>query len=155
MIDSQQNVDLSGYQKILFRLQRDADGYPPNEWETLWAKELGQDLFQIDNVPFFVRGISDGDTVLATFREDEYHFVRVVKRSKNSVIRVMVYEGEDVQALRDQLSTLGCESELSHIARLFSVHIPASVSISEVRALLDKGEQEERWSYEEGSLRHA
>ena len=27
------------YKKILFELQQDEDGYPPDKWESLWAYE--------------------------------------------------------------------------------------------------------------------
>ncbi len=51
--------------KILFRLQRDEVGYPPTDWESLWATPLGSNQFEIDNVPFYIRGISSGDVILA------------------------------------------------------------------------------------------
>jgi hypothetical protein len=154
MTKTDQSVDLSGYQKILFRLQRDADGYPPNDWETLWGKELKSGFFQIDNIPFYVRGISDGDIVAATNQQGEYLFQRVVQPSSNSVMRVIVYEDDAVQPLRDRLKEFGCSTELSNIQRFFAVDIPATVSISKIRTLLDEGEQADRWSYEEASIRH-
>lgn len=42
----------------------------PNHWaiggESLWAKALGDDLYQIDNVPFFAYGLNYQDIVRAT-----------------------------------------------------------------------------------------
>ena len=43
------------YEKIMFRLAKDPDGYPPDDWETLWAYEVEPGLYSIDNVPFFAR----------------------------------------------------------------------------------------------------
>ncbi|HEC84522.1 MAG: hypothetical protein DRR08_00365 [Candidatus Parabeggiatoa sp. nov. 2] len=46
--------------KVIFYLEPDEDGYPPFNWETLWVHQINPDRFQIDNIPFFVRGISSG-----------------------------------------------------------------------------------------------
>ena len=51
--------------KICFPLEPDEDGWPPVTAETLWAVELGGGLFRLDNIPFYARGVSDGDTVSA------------------------------------------------------------------------------------------
>jgi hypothetical protein len=34
------------------------DGYPPEEWESLWAIPLYASLFKIDSIPFFAKGLS-------------------------------------------------------------------------------------------------
>jgi hypothetical protein len=51
--------------KIAFPLDRDEDGYPPDDVETLWGWETKPGLYCIDNIPFFVKGISPGDVVSA------------------------------------------------------------------------------------------
>ena len=79
-------IDQENYQKILFRLKKDADDYPPDDWESLWASETGLNLYSIDNIPFFVRGVSLNDTVSAEERDGELHFKRVENFSDHSVV---------------------------------------------------------------------
>jgi len=143
------------YRKIFFRLQRDEHGYPPDDWETLWAREVEPGLFGIDNVPFYVRGVSWKDVVDVEEQENELHFKSVVRPSGHSVLRIIVYDLPAVEELRESLRGLGCSSEASHIEGFLAVDVPPSVSLDEVRRFLDPGEAAERWEYEEGSLRHA
>ena len=41
------------HKKVLFRLEKDDDSYPPADSESLWAIEVGPNLHAIGNVPFF------------------------------------------------------------------------------------------------------
>ena len=50
------------YKKVLFRLQQDADGYPPASVEGLWAKAT-EGGYEVDNIPFYVYGIAPGDII--------------------------------------------------------------------------------------------
>jgi hypothetical protein len=86
--------------------------------ETLWARRIGPERYRIDNIPFFVYGVSLGDVVEARWREEdlrphrgapegreqaqiderdedegdeEYgfpYFVRVLEKSGNRTLRV-------------------------------------------------------------------
>ena len=141
------------YVKILFRLERDADGYPPNDWESVWAKVAGSGRYEIDNVPFYVRGVSWKDIVEAEERDEEYFFKRVVRPSGHSVLRIIVFKKDEVPALRERLIELGCSSEASHIEGFLAVDVPPNVPLGRVRQYLDTGEQREWWEYEEASLR--
>ena len=141
-------------QKVLFRLERDENGYPPDEWESLWAYGLGGDLFRIDNIPFFVRGISSEDVVVVERTGDELHFKGLVHPSTNSVFRLYVSDPTQVQSLRDALRNLQVESELSHIPELVAVEVPGTVAIEPVLKLFMSGVNEGRWEIQEGVLRH-
>jgi len=151
---STKQPDFPGYQKIWFKLKRDVDGYPPDDWETMWAQKISANQFQIDNVPFYVQGVSNQDIVEVTNQEKELHFYRVIQPSMNSVIRIIVYEDIDVIEVKNILRSMQCSIEVSHIERFLAVDIPPAASIQLIREYLDKGEQEERWSYEEGCIRH-
>jgi len=45
--------------RITFKLQPDEDGYPPSDYERLWAVPLSNGRYQIDNIPFF-RSVAGG-----------------------------------------------------------------------------------------------
>jgi len=142
--------------KVLFKLEKDADDYPPDDWESLWAKEVGNGgLYCIDNIPFFIRGISLGDIVLVQKLNKELRFDRIIEPSTHSVLRVILFEMENLAALKKQISSFGCEWEAAHIDGLIAIDVPGTVTIEAVLDYLKAGEDEGLWSYEEASLRHA
>lgn len=67
----------------------------PNHWaiggESLWAKPLGDDLYQIENVPFFAYGLNYQDIVRATPDSPELkpEIREVVEPSGHQTIRVI------------------------------------------------------------------
>ncbi len=142
------------HKKVIFKLIKDADGYPPAEWESVWAIPKEDGLFEIDNVPFYTKNISCGDLVSVKIEDDEYHFNQLIKESKHTTIRVIIFDPNVVQEVRDKLTTLGCSSELSHISKFIAVDIPANVDINIVTKYLDEGENNDDWEYEEGAFRH-
>jgi hypothetical protein len=142
------------FKKVVFRLEQDEEGYPPDAWESLWAYEVKPGLYNIDNIPIFVKGISSGDIVRAEQEEGELRFKELVHPSTNSVIRLYVSNVLEVKAVRESFHQLGCESEQSHIPKLIAIEIPSKIPISTVAALLDEGAASGRWEYEQGVLRH-
>ena len=147
--------------KILFELKRDENGYPPADVEGLWAAPLGNDLYRIENIPFFVKGISCDDIVKAsTDSAGAIRFGSLVKPSAHSTLRVVVFRSspdsrplEDrVVDLRNQLAEIGCSSELSHVSGLIAVDTE-EVRVDKVRSLLQAGEDGDLWQFEEGAIR--
>lgn len=145
--------DEKKYDKVMFRLSKDEDGYPPDDWETLWACEVGRDLYSIDNVPFFARNISWGDVVSAVREGDELHFREVVQPSSHSVLRVIVFDPTKVDEVHEKLNEMKCDTEQSHLPSLLSVDVPPTVDLEEVLDFLREGEADDRWTYEEASIR--
>ena len=143
-----------GHTKVHVRLVKDQDGYPSDDWESLWAREVEPGVYLIDNVPFFARGISCGDLVSATDEGEGLVFGHVITPSRNSVIRVIVFEKEATAGLREELRKMGCESELCDIPGFFSLEIPGTVNAGPVRKFLDAKETSGVLEYEEASIRH-
>jgi len=50
-------------EKIWFNIEQDEDGYPPVQIESVWATPVGGNLFRLENVPFFAKGVSFKDEV--------------------------------------------------------------------------------------------
>ena len=93
--------------QITFRLERDEDGYPPSDWERLWAQRLPDGSYEIDNLPFYVRDISLGDRVCATLMNGELHFEKLLIPSRNSIVRVLVKRTDQVEVFRAELRAMG------------------------------------------------
>jgi hypothetical protein len=149
--------------KVGFKLTRDKDGYPPADWEWLWASRVGSSTFKIDNIPFFAKSIAYGDIVAAEQTDQGLVFTDLVEASGHSTVRVVIYRegGSDeqlrpaVEGIMQSLKALGCDTELSHIPNLIAVDVPPSVNYGAVSGFLSKQEQGGHLSYEEACLAHA
>jgi hypothetical protein len=142
------------FKKISFELEQDADGYPPDRWESLWGYETEDGYYCIDNIPFYAKGVSSGDVVAVVPKEGQLQFERVVRPSANSVVRLYVSDVSDMQATRDSFRELGCESELHSNPKFIAVEVPGTVAADPVDELLEAGAKSGRWEYEWGVLRH-
>ncbi|MBZ4415440.1 DUF4265 domain-containing protein [Myxococcus sp. RHSTA-1-4] len=138
--------------KVVVKLEKDEDDYPPADYEGLWARPLGEGLFQIDNIPFFARGIACGDVISASQVEQELRFLEVVRPSGHSTLRLIIHDEQDVPSVKALLERLGCSIERSHIPGLISVDVPPAVPMATLKPILDEGEAQERWGYEEACL---
>src|SRR5262249_42887617 len=103
--------------------------------ETPWASRLSQDLYRLDNIPFFAYGISLGDVVEAAPQENDPppHFRRIVRKSGNWTVRVVADDGTDSvdQHILDELERLGC-GYTGASPRYICVNIPPDVSLDRV-----------------------
>ena len=140
--------------KITFELDQDENGYPPDKWESLWASDEGEGLYRVDNIPFYVYGISSGDLISAKDDDGELIFTKLVQPSSNTVFRLYVSDAAAMQTIRDRFQALGCESELSNLPKLVAVEVPGNVSFAPVAAFLEQGEESGQWKYDEGVFRH-
>jgi hypothetical protein len=120
---------------------------PDGEIETLWARQLGPDLYELDNTPWFAYGVSWRDVVEARSPSgaDFPEFVRVVRKSGYRTIRLILDPPADKapesQAILDRLRELGCSYEGAN-PHLIGVDIPPSVDLMTVRQFLITTEQE-------------
>lgn len=61
--------------------------------ENLWAQPLSEGRYKIDNIPFEIRGISLGDIVAASERNDYLYFDGLVEKSGNGTIWIQIKGG--------------------------------------------------------------
>lgn len=139
------------HQKILVHTKAE-DGYPPEEWEGLWAIPMGGGRFKIDNIPFYAKNLSCDDIVEASREGDEYVFRRVINPSENSTIRVVIYDLADESGVRHDLTALGCSIEGTGTPGLIAVNVPKT-SIENVLAYLENAFAGQKLDFEEGALR--
>ena len=142
--------------KIRFHLERDADGWPPAESEGLWARPAGANLYRVDNIPWFVRGVAVDDIVEARADADGVLWAQsVTQHLGRLVIRVICradgpYAG-DRQAVLDAFAELGVGGEgAATPISLVALDIAPDASLSPIKALLTDGEADGRWYFEEG-----
>src|SRR4051812_34924482 len=108
-----EKIDEPKRQKIYFRLNQDEDGHPPTPWESLWGKQINDNIFEIDNIPFYAINVSPGDRVKAELVDGRYEYRNTTLRSGNSVFRIYVYDESRIPLARDHFRLLGVQSEFA------------------------------------------
>jgi hypothetical protein len=127
-------------------LIRNDSGYE----ETLWAFELGNDVYKLDNSPFFAYGVSYQDEILAKPRRpgEIPEMIRIHKKSGNRTIRI----AGDKKTGRDRIGekvlndilALECSYEGAS-RRYVSVNIPPEADLEKVVDYLI--EHNQFWEY--------
>lgn len=136
---------------------------PDSEWhglgvETLWAVQLEPDLFRLDNIPLYIYEVSFNDVVKAEPGEVDgmFVFVEVVSRGGHSTYRIFVEEETDESRFNEHwqpLEALGCTFERGD-EKFLAVDVPKSADIYAAYELLEHGEDEGVWAFEEGHCGH-
>ena len=132
---------------------------PPGSWhghasETVWAESRDGARFRILNSPFYAKGLSLEDIVVAKLTSGGYVFERVVARGGHSTYRIIL--GSDVEEHASELAPLtelGCTWEQGP-GRLLAVDVPASADINKVYAALEMGVASGFWDFDEGHVGH-
>ena len=128
----------------------------PNHWatggESLWVKPLGNDMYELDNVPFYAYGLNLGDVVRAEQIESSLkpQVVEVHSRSGHATLRVFFpkHLQNDRQAeILDSLAPHGVTAERA-TRSLVALDLAPGSSMSEVRRMLDELESDGLLSYE-------
>lgn len=137
---------------------------PKTDWhsistETLWAKALGDNLFRLENSPFYAKGYSFLDTVWADFDPQRgFPVVRkTIQRSGHSTYALYVSSGvESNNAFSshwEPLGEIGCSFEGAD-NKLLSVDVPAKTNIFEAYRLMQAGEDAGAWGFQEQDVGH-
>ena len=126
--------------KVLFRVPNE-DGTA--DVETLWATNMGNDQYKLDNSPLYAYSVSWQDIVYAPIDADEGFpvFQRVVLKSGNRTVRVIfdlpAEPGNASDEILNGLVALGCDYEGAD-GTYISVNIPPDVELRAVRDYLIK-----------------
>jgi hypothetical protein len=142
--------ELSPDSKVLIRTVKDDE----ENTETLWATSLGNDLYRLDNSPFFAYDVSWEDIVLAPPEAEHQYptFQRVVEKSGNRTIRVIfeeaLTEGSVAGRINQALNGLGVTYEGAN-CRYLCYNIPPNVNLDQVTSILNG--QPLEWEYADPS----
>jgi hypothetical protein len=135
-------------------LPYDESGYPPVGYERLWATPLSNGNFRIENIPFYVMGISSGDEVSSIEVNGEFIFSNLVKKSGNSTFRLFLNNAETCESVREILRQKGCTSEFNQHVGVVAVEVPESVEIYPFLEYIVDAQNSDELDIEEGALRH-
>ena len=147
---------------------------PENDWhggglEGLWAEPLEASpsgtVYRLLNSPYYARGISYLDVVRAVQRQDGgsgLAFAGIIDHSGHSTYMILTpARTEEFESLWNRLSVLGCTYESAGIEKsasrnreLLSVDVPPSSDIHAAYAILEEGEKNNVWTFQEGHCAH-
>ena len=85
---------------------------------------------------------------------DENYFDDFVAISGNTTVRLYFEDTSTIEPIGKELNELGCEAEISLTLKMLAVNVPEKIDYNPFKEYLDKGEQGERWQYEESCLAH-
>jgi hypothetical protein len=140
--------------KLFFRLEEGA--WHGSATESLWAEPVAGGRYRLRNSPFYAFGVSAEDIVFAQEAEGLLFFTEVSLRGGHSTYRIMKSKGlrpEDFERYWGPLQQAGCSYEEGP-GRLLAVDVPPQAGFQHVYSLLEKGEQEQVWHFEEGHRGH-
>ncbi len=130
--------------KIVIQVQQEDGNF---DVETPWATSLGNDLYRLENIPFFAYGVSWQDTVFAPYDEEEQRpvFIAVEKKSGNRTIRAIfnppIENGNSSQNILEKITDTGAEYE-GATPSFIAINIPPEVDLFSVCEILNKEEIE-------------
>lgn len=141
--------------KVIFDLEEASwHGYAT---ESLWARQVAFDRFQLLNSPFFVFGVSFMDIIDAKNVMDRiFKFGGISESFGHSTYRVITAEDVDFEEAGkfwEQLREHGCSWELGP-GRLRSVDVPPVAPIYDVYKIFEEAEALGIWDFEEGHCGH-
>lgn len=143
--------------KLFFYLP--SDNIAGAEAESLWSEPTPHKSLVVMNIPFYAKGISFLDEVSFSIEKDILVFKGIIKKSKHSTYRILQLQKDQKDKFDEYwkpLKKLGCsfESKLNG-ATLYAIDVPPEVDIKKVYELLEKGENDKIWHFEEGDYGYA
>jgi Domain of unknown function (DUF4265) len=105
-----------------FMLQAQLDDVEADDnYEQLWTRPVGEDLFEVCCIPFFAYDLALGDVV----RAQDGVIRSVERRSGNGVVRIAVKQAEDVEDMHVHIHDL-----LGRLEYLCEWFAPGYVAVS-------------------------
>lgn len=117
-----------------------------------WARDLGDDEYEIDNVPFYAYGLNYRDVVRAIADDPSLkpQVKAVIRKSGHRTLRIIFLgdlKEEEQQPYLDQIRTFGASLERAHRTYL-AIDIPPEGSYEDLASYLASLEDRKVLSYE-------
>jgi hypothetical protein len=138
-------------------VQLDPDSWHGTNTEGIWTRLVkplaDRAIVEVDNIPFFAKSLSLGDKICIRFHHCRVTIDGVVERGGHSTYRVF-FEKQSiaVSKMLDIIKAMGCDWERTKFrgGELYALDIPPEVDIYNVYQILEAGQREGSWLFEEG-----
>ncbi len=139
--------------KVNFNLS--SDNIDNASTESLWAIPGAGSYLVLDNIPFHIKGVSLGDTISCKLRDETIFFDKIEKKGGHSTYRILQLIDNPKAQFAEYwrpIATLGAtfESKVDGERILYAVDFPPHSDVKSAFKLLEKGEKDGVWHFEEG-----
>ena len=128
------------------------------ESEGIWCEAVGTGQYRVRNIPFYAFNISLDDIIEAEIKESDGRLFFngiVVRPSGNHAYRCMVKRDSPKQSQKylDAINSMNCfyETAIHGDFELFSIDVPSDVDVNKVYDILERGEADGSWDFEEAN----
>jgi hypothetical protein len=149
--------DMTDFVKIGFEIEDSSIGSSIASTETVWAKKVSDNQYEIRNIPFDAYGVSWGDIVSVKSAPDGLlMYDKILEHRGHSTFRFKVFEDKGsvyTTALIKKINNLGCGTETSGVIDNFAaIDVPPEVRPETVGDLLAEEARQEKLDFEEASI---
>jgi hypothetical protein len=121
-------------------------------WEQLWARELGENIFEICCIPFFSYGLALGDIVETRPYDAKRYVVSSRLKTKGHFTLRVWFQNQIEESLLESISSSGFAVERRYkTGRLVSIDAPSSEKRKELEQMLESQAISEGFFWENGS----
>lgn len=120
--------------------------------ELIWVKPIGNELYKIDNIPFFAPNLAYEDIISIEHEGDKLYFENLIEMSGNSTVQVVFFEkNKNIEnAILKQIESFQSSWEGMEGGGYYSLNIPESVNYKDIREFLE--DKKEILDYKEACL---
>lgn len=140
--------------KVAFDLPEVDDSWPPIAVEQLWAAKTPVKFqLEVRNIPFFVRGVSFGDTVRVRIDNErrEFVFEELVSESGYSTVRVVLMSDAAKPSIDQMIGDTQLDWE-SKDEGLYALSVPPEADYAAIRSRLLQLKADGLIDVEEGAI---
>ncbi|NWD83033.1 DUF4265 domain-containing protein [Pseudomonas reactans] len=148
------NPNNKALKKLTFKIIKDQDDYPPMEFESIWGIQITKNTFELDNTPYYIYGLSKGDTVLAITKNNELCGSEIVAKGGHSTLRVFAEHPDMRKKIRDEIINLGANCNNATGSSLLAIDIPPAVDFNSIDKYLSSITDDDTIAYEDACLQH-
>lgn len=145
----------AGAVTVRFRVHGDESGSSLVGADTMAAVPVGGDHYRLTESPLHALGVARADVVEALPDADGHLWATtVIEHGGHLSLRVLPAEGGP-ESVVDALGTPPLTVRRSHDGRVITVDVPPGADLAAVKAALDDGTHDGRWTYHESLVSDA
>jgi hypothetical protein len=138
--------------QVTFDLQQENE-WPPVAEETVLAKHVGEQRFELESIPYFIRYLSLHDVVFAeNIAGHEWRGLGLYERSGHSAVRILPHSSAIRHSVCSWLEQRDCTTQYHDDYGLLAVDIPVQVDTQGVLDFLFAQLEDDVLEFETGWL---
>lgn len=120
--------------------------------ELIWVKPIENELYKIDNIPFFAPNLAYEDIISIEHEGDKLYFENLIEMSGNSTVQFVFFEkNKNIEnVMLKQIESFQCGWEGMEGGGYYSLNIPENVNYKDIREFLE--DKKEILDYKEACL---